>query len=100
MKCPDCGQELELITEMSKDEALELNAVITNMQMANELQKFEIDYSSWNDEQILDYVKNVYSKLTEAKFLDIKMFKKLKEKYFPNETAEIKFLDGKIYKHI
>lgn len=100
MKCPDCGRELEFVAEFTDEEKKELDAVILQLNMADELTKFTIDIDNIRtDEQIVEFVTAVYSKAIEAKIADLRLFKKLRDKYAPGEKAELKFLDGKMYKH-
>lgn len=100
MKCPDCGKELEFIADFSEEEQKDIDFILTKVQMASELTKFENDFSTFkSDEQIFEYIKSVTDQLAEAKYLDITTFLKLKKKYAPDEKAELKFIDGKMYKH-
>lgn len=100
MKCPDCGRELEFIADLTEDEVKKLEYVISKLEMAVELTKFDIDFDSMaDDKQISNYVGNVCQQLAEAKLQDILLFREIRDKYCPGEKVELKFLDGKVYKH-
>lgn len=100
MTCKDCGKELKLLGDLTKEEIANLHFIVAKNRTANTaLDSRMVNFKEMTPDQVYAYFKSAFDVKAEASFLEIENLKNIAERFNVDDIYSILLEDEKAYLH-